>query len=93
MKIMKEVKRMCIVCREMKDKKMLNRVVFDKSNNNLVFDKTGKANGRGAYICKSIDCMNMIEKKNVFNRNFKFNFDKEKIKMLCEEIIEYEKQN
>lgn len=89
---MKEINRMCIVCRQMKDRRELNRIVLNKDNE-LFLDKTGKANGRGAYICKSGDCVTLIEKKNALNRTFKRNFDKSLIKNLCEEILNGEKQN
>lgn len=47
--------RMCIACREMRAKKDLMRVV-KTAEGNLVFDATGKQNGRGAYLCRSNDC-------------------------------------
>ena len=40
--------RMCVVCRTMKEKKSLIRIV--KSENNIFVDRTGKKNGRGAYV-------------------------------------------
>ena len=44
--------RKCIACNEMKPKRDLIRIV--KSNDGIVsVDLTGKANGRGAYICAS----------------------------------------
>ena len=48
---MQERLRMCIVCRDRSDKKELVRVVRNK-NGEVFLDKTGKANGRGAYVCK-----------------------------------------
>ncbi len=47
--------RTCIVCRETKDKKALVRVVRTLTGN-VVVDLTGKANGRGAYVCRQPDC-------------------------------------
>ena len=40
--------RTCIGCKEKKDKKDLIRIVKDKDGN-ITLDRTGKANGRGAY--------------------------------------------
>ena len=47
--------RMCVACREMRAKKDLMRVV--RTENGLVPDKTGKLNGRGAYLCRSAACL------------------------------------
>ncbi len=47
--------RMCIACREMRAKKDLMRVVKTEEGS-LVFDATGKRNGRGAYLCRSSAC-------------------------------------
>lgn len=47
--------RMCTGCGEMKPKMELIRIVKDKENQ-ISVDFTGKANGRGAYICKSTEC-------------------------------------
>jgi predicted RNA-binding protein YlxR (DUF448 family) len=47
--------RTCIACRETKDKRDLIRVVRAPAGN-LVVDPTGKANGRGAYLCRQASC-------------------------------------
>ena len=48
--------RTCIGCKEKKDKKDLIRIVKDKDGN-ITLDRTGRANGRGAYICDNIQCL------------------------------------
>ena len=48
--------RMCISCREKKDKKKLMRIVCNK-NGEINVDINGKLEGRGAYICKDINCL------------------------------------
>ena len=48
--------RMCVGCGEMKPKKELIRIVTDPEGNVSV-DPTGKKAGRGAYICKSSECL------------------------------------
>lgn len=58
--------RMCVVCREMKPKMDLIRVVIDE-NGEIVMDETGKKNGRGAYVCKT-SCVNNLEKRKSFER-------------------------
>ncbi len=53
--------RKCIACGEGKPKKELIRVV--KSNENEVnIDITGKMNGRGAYICSNLECLELAQK-------------------------------
>ena len=53
--------RTCMGCNEKKDKKELIRIVKNKENEILV-DKTGKQEGRGAYICDSIECLEKVIK-------------------------------
>ena len=56
MKTRKIPMRMCVGCREMKEKRSLLRVV--KSPEGAIsFDRVGKAPGRGAYVCKSKACL------------------------------------
>ncbi len=66
----KERLRMCIICRERSDKKELLRIVKNKDGDIFV-DKTGKANGRGAYICSSPECFQKLRKTRGLNRAFK----------------------
>lgn len=47
--------RTCIVCREVKDKHDLIRVVRTPDGR-LMVDPSGKANGRGAYLCRQTSC-------------------------------------
>jgi predicted RNA-binding protein YlxR (DUF448 family) len=48
--------RTCVGCHQVKGKKELVRIVRDPEGKIFV-DKTGKASGRGAYICPSVDCL------------------------------------
>ena len=76
---------MCIVCREHSDKKELLRIVKNKDGQIFV-DKTGKANGRGAYICKSKECLNKLKKSRGLNRAFKCEVNDDVYNMIGEEI-------
>lgn len=76
---------MCIVCREHSDKKELLRIVKNKDGQIFV-DKTGKANGRGAYICKSKECLNKLKKSRGLNRAFKCEVSDDVYNMIGEEI-------
>ena len=59
--------RKCIVTGEMKPKKELIRVVRSKEGEVSV-DPTGKKNGRGAYLTKSLEIINKAEDSNILNR-------------------------
>jgi predicted RNA-binding protein YlxR (DUF448 family) len=48
--------RMCVGCREMKNKKELLRIVRTPEGN-IDIDQSGKKAGRGAYICPQLDCL------------------------------------
>ncbi len=52
----KQPQRTCMGCNEKKNKKDLIRIVKNKQNE-INIDKTGKLEGRGAYICDSITCL------------------------------------
>lgn len=53
--------RMCLGCQEMKPKRELIRIVKNKENETSI-DFTGKKQGRGAYICKSVQCFDKARK-------------------------------
>ncbi len=61
--------RMCTGCREMKPKRELIRIV-KTTDGEIKLDLTGKLNGRGAYICKSCDCLAKAQKSNALSRAF-----------------------
>ena len=54
--------RLCIGCGEMKPKKDLIRVLKD-AEGTIQLDFTGKKSGRGAYLCKSMECFAAAQKK------------------------------
>ena len=57
---------MCIACREGRPKKELVRVVA--SEEGLKADETGKAHGRGAYVCPDVACLDKAKKTRAFER-------------------------
>lgn len=61
--------RTCIGCNEIRSKKELIRIVKNKEGQ-IFIDKTGKANGRGAYICDNIECLEKAIKTKRLERNF-----------------------
>lgn len=79
--------RKCVACQERREKKDLVRVVRNKEGE-IFLDKTGKANGRGAYVCANKECMEKAIKTKAFNRAFKLNVDEEVYNHLLTELEE-----
>lgn len=67
--------RMCVVTREKYPKKELIRVV--RTENGVIIDETGKANGRGAYLKKDIDVINKAEKTKVLEKHLEVSIPSE----------------
>ena len=59
--------RMCVGCREMKEKKELIRVVRSPEGD-VSLDPTGKKSGRGAYLCRNLECMKRAIKQRQLER-------------------------
>ncbi len=74
MKVKKIPMRMCLGCNEMKPKKELIRVVRS-AEGEISLDLTGKKNGRGAYICQSIDCLRAARKARRLEKSFQCRID------------------
>lgn len=62
--------RMCVGCQEMKSKKDLLRVVRTPEDE-VVLDPTGKRAGRGAYMCRSEQCLTKAFKEKRLERALK----------------------
>lgn len=62
--------RKCVGCGEMKPKKELMRILKTETGDFLV-DADGKKNGRGAYICRSVECFRKAVKSKGLERSFK----------------------
>ena len=85
MKTRKIPMRMCMGCREMKEKRSLLRVV--KSPEGAIsFDRVGKAPGRGAYVCKSKACLERAVKARQLERALETRIDEAVFTQLMEEI-------
>lgn len=68
--------RQCVGCMEMKPKKELIRAL-KMSDGEIIIDKTGKKNGRGAYICSSKGCLEKAIANHGLERSFKIKISKE----------------
>lgn len=75
--------RMCIVCRGENPKKNMLRIVKSKDGA-ISFDFTGKAAGRGAYICDNRDCLTKCVKSRLLNKTFDMSVDEETYNKLIE---------
>ena len=61
--------RQCVGCREMKDKKSLIRVVRSPEGE-VSLDFVGKKPGRGAYVCRDVECLKRARKSRALERAF-----------------------
>ena len=85
MKTRKIPMRMCVGCREMKEKRSMMRVV--KSPEGVIsFDRVGKAPGRGAYVCKSKECFERAVKQRQLERALETRIEEAVFTQLMEEI-------
>lgn len=62
--------RQCIGCSEMKNKKEMIRIL-KTSDEEFIVDATGRKNGRGAYVCPSMECFQKAVKNKGLERSFK----------------------
>lgn len=89
-KVKKVPQRKCIACQDRDSKKELIRIVKNKDGE-IFLDPTGRANGRGAYICKSLECLKKAINNKALNRAFKMEVPAEVYEKLLMELEEYDK--
>ena len=82
-----QVTRMCFICRNIYNKSEMLRLV-KTATGEILIDKTGKANGRGAYICNCDKCIEQIKKQKILSKAFKCEFPPAVYQKLCEELID-----
>ena len=78
--------RTCVGCKEVKPKKELIRVV-KQADGNIMLDFTGRANGRGAYLCPSSECLAQAIKTRRLSREFECEIPKEVYDDLQNQIL------
>ncbi len=78
---------MCLGCHEMKPKKELIRIVRDKEGD-ISVDFTGKKAGRGAYICRSIECLKKAEKGKKLQKAYETDIDEAVYRALKQQLEE-----
>ena len=77
--------RMCVGCREMKEKKELIRVVRSPEGE-VSLDPGGKKSGRGAYVCKNADCLKRAVRQKQLERALETRIDEAVYERLSGEI-------
>ena len=79
--------RQCIGCPAMKSKKEMIRVI-KTAEDEIMLDATGRKNGRGAYLCPSMECFKKAVKSKGLERSFKMAIPKEVYETLEKEMEE-----
>lgn len=77
--------RMCVGCRERRDKRELVRVVRSPEGE-IDIDATGKKPGRGAYICPARECLEKAMKSKALEKSLQIQISREIYEKLAEEI-------
>ena len=83
--------RQCTGCREMKSKKEMIRVI-KTAEDQILLDATGRKNGRGAYLCPSMECFKKAVKGRGLERSFKMAIPREVYETLEKEMEEIDRQ-
>ena len=82
--------RQCIGCGEMKSKKEMIRVI-KTAEDQILLDATGRKNGRGAYLCPSMECFKKAVKGRGLERSFKMAIPREVYETLDKEMEEIDR--
>ena len=77
--------RMCVGCREMKEKRELIRVVRTPAGE-AALDATGKKSGRGAYVCRQAECLRRAIRQKQLERQLEITLTPEVTEALTAEM-------
>ena len=83
--------RQCTGCREMKNKKEMTRAL-KTGEGEILLDTTGRKNGRGAYLCYSLECLEKARKNKGLERSLKTEIPQEVYERLEKEFEEIEQK-
>lgn len=81
--------RKCVGCGEMIEKKDMLRIIKTKDGE-ILFDPTGKANGRGAYLHNQRQCFEQAVRSKGLERSFRISIPQEVYDRISEEMIHYD---
>ena len=79
--------RMCVACRQMREKKELTRVVRSPEGEARI-DGSGRANGRGAYLCRETACLEKAKKSRALERALEVGLSAELWDALKETVVD-----
>lgn len=79
--------RRCVGCMESKEKNQLIRVAGYEGQ--VTIDPTGKAKGRGVYLCPDPQCFEKAQKKKAIGRNLEMELTGEQVTKLFEDLKQY----
>ncbi|MBQ0040610.1 MAG: YlxR family protein [Clostridiales bacterium] len=82
--------RRCIACYTSYPQNELQR--FTLVDGEIVPDTDGKNDGRGFYLCKKRECLDVAIKKKAFNRICKKNVDPDTIRQVVEKVLDNTKE-
>ena len=77
--------RMCVGCREMKEKRQLIRVVRSPEGA-VTLDPGGKKPGRGAYVCRNAECLSRAIRQKQLERQLEVQMSEEVSEALKKEL-------
>lgn len=80
--------RKCVGCGEMKDKRELVRIVRSPEGE-ISLDLTGRKNGRGAYVCRSLTCLQKAHKARRAERSLSCDIPEEVYDRMEEELRQH----
>ena len=86
--VKKKPQRTCVVCRTKRDKKDLLRVVLTPDGN-IEYDPTGRAAGRGSYLCKNEECIKAeLKKSGKLSKGLRHQLTSEELSKLALAILD-----
>ncbi|MDD2533385.1 MAG: YlxR family protein [Eubacteriales bacterium] len=77
--------RQCVSCRTAHPKRELLRIVFNQAGE-IDLDPTGKKPGRGAYICRTRECLELAIRAHKLDRSLKTKIDEQVIAALVAQL-------
>ncbi len=77
--------RMCCACRSRKEKESMLRIA-KKPGGHFVIDLSQKEEGRGAYVCRDVSCIQTAEKRHSLERSFRCKIPGDLYEKMKEEI-------
>ena len=81
---MKQIQRMCCVCKKHQNKFDMTRITYNQSN--LCIDDKKQTCGKATYVCNDLNCRKTLISKKILNRVFKENISDNEYQKLTQEL-------